>query len=159
MADDRRYVSQPVRTQRRWHAGFYTGQDEDVTERARRYAEAPHGWGGYEANLGVARGEVHQIAPAQNMRGRGPKGYRRSDARAQEILCEQLTDDPRIDASELEVEVREGRVALRGSVPDRWMKFAIEDLVERCLGTVEVDNQLRVHRSADPPSSDWPIGS
>ena len=34
-------------------------------------------------------------------RGRGPRGYTRSDERLLETVCEQLTDDPRIDATEL----------------------------------------------------------
>ena len=32
-------------------------------------------------------------------RGRGPKGYRRSDERIREDVCERLTEDPFIDAS------------------------------------------------------------
>lgn len=80
---------------------------------------------------------------AQGFRGRGPKGYRRSDERLQEMVCDRLTDDPRIDASDIAVEVRDQIVRLTGSVDDRRTKYDVEELVERC-GASEIDNQLRV---------------
>jgi hypothetical protein len=76
-------------------------------------------------------------------RGRGPQGYTRSDERLLETVCEQLTDDPQIDASDIEVEVKQQVVTLRGSVPDRRTKYAVEDLVENA-GARDIENQLRV---------------
>jgi osmotically-inducible protein OsmY len=81
----------------------------------------------------------------ESYRGRGPKGYTRSDERLRETICEWLTDDPRIDASDIEVDVQEQRVTLRGSVNDRRTKYAVEELVER-TGAREIDNNLRVRR-------------
>lgn len=80
---------------------------------------------------------------AVSYRGRGPKGYERSDQRLKEIICERLTDDPRIDASDVSVEVNQKVVRLTGTVPERRIKYAIEDLIERC-NVQDVDNQLRV---------------
>jgi hypothetical protein len=60
-----------------------------------------------------------------------------------EVICERLTDDPRIDASEIHVEVNQQNVKLTGSVPDRRTKYEVEDLVEHC-GATDIDNQLRV---------------
>lgn len=77
-------------------------------------------------------------------RGRGPRGYARSDQRLKEIICERLTDDPRIDASDVSVDVNQSVVRLTGSVSQRRTKYAIEDLIERCHGVKDVDNQLRV---------------
>ena len=77
-------------------------------------------------------------------RGRGPKGYTRSDERLLETICERLTDDPRIDARDIEVEVKQQAVTLRGNVDDRRTKYAVEELVENC-GVRDVDNQLRVN--------------
>lgn len=77
-------------------------------------------------------------------RGRGPKGYVRSDERLREIICEQLTDDPYVDASEMEVRVSGGEVTLTGSVTDRRMKWRAEDIVEAYTGGAEVHNRLRV---------------
>jgi osmotically-inducible protein OsmY len=78
-------------------------------------------------------------------RGRGPKGYLRSDERLRETICEGLTDDPRIDASDIEVEVKDQAVTLRGSVDDRRTKYAVEELVAGC-GVRDIENQLRVTR-------------
>jgi osmotically-inducible protein OsmY len=82
-------------------------------------------------------------AYARGFSGRGPKGYQRSDERIQELICDRLTDDPRIDASDITVEVRDHIVRLTGSVDDRRTKYEVEELVERC-GVNEIDNQLRV---------------
>ena len=84
----------------------------------------------------------------QSQRGRGPKGYQRSDERLQEIVCERLTDDPNIDASEISVEVTGQVVRLTGTVYDRTTKYQVEDLVEQCGGVKDIDNQLRVQSSS-----------
>ena len=81
----------------------------------------------------------------ESYRGRGPQGYTRSDERLRETICERLTDDPHIDASDIEVDVQQQRVTLRGSVDDRRTKYAVEDLVENA-GAREIDNELRVRR-------------
>jgi hypothetical protein len=82
--------------------------------------------------------------------GRGPRNYRRADARIHEELCERLTADPDVDASDIEVEVTEARVLLRGTVPDRRMKHRAEDLADGLFGVAEVGNQLRVQRPGGP---------
>jgi len=82
--------------------------------------------------------------------GRGPKNYRRSDDRIREELCDRLMAHPEIDAGEIEVEVKEAHVVLRGSVPDRRTKHRVEDLAERVLGAMDIDNQLRVQRGDEP---------
>ncbi len=87
-----------------------------------------------------------QSEPVQSFRGRGPKGYVQSDARLREIICERLLEDPYIDASDVVVEVANGEVALSGSVGERWVKYQIEELVERSTGTREIHNRLRVQR-------------
>lgn len=86
-----------------------------------------------------------EAAAQPSFRGRGPKGYTRSDERLLESICERLTDDPRIDASDIEVEVKQQVVTLRGTVSDRRSKYAAEELVEDC-GARDIDNQLRVSR-------------
>jgi osmotically-inducible protein OsmY len=79
-------------------------------------------------------------------RGRGPKGYMRTDERLLETICERLTDDPRIDASDIEIEVKQQAVTLRGTVDRRHTKYAVEELVEDA-GARDIDNQLRVRSS------------
>jgi osmotically-inducible protein OsmY len=75
-------------------------------------------------------------------RGKGPKGYQRSDDRVKELICERLRDDPEIDPGEVTINVAGGRVTLDGSVDSRRTKRAIEDIAEQF--DVEVQNNLRV---------------
>lgn len=63
----------------------------------------------------------------------GPKGYQRSDERIREDICERLMRHHHIDSSEVTVEVKDAKVVLEGTVPDRRMKHAIEDLADACL--------------------------
>lgn len=82
-------------------------------------------------------------------RGRGPKGYVRSDERLREIICEQLTDDSNIDASDIGIEVENQYVRLTGSIEDPELKQEVEALVERIGGVKGIDNQLRT-RAVQP---------
>jgi BON domain len=77
-------------------------------------------------------------------RGLGPKGYQRSDERIREDVCERLTDDPFIDASDIEVVVRGREVTLSGTVASRGLRRRVEDLAEMASGVTHVQNDLRV---------------
>jgi len=77
-------------------------------------------------------------------RGRGPRDYRRSDDRLREEVCERLTDDHYVDASNIEVEVRDGEVTLTGSVESRDQKRRAENVADRLSGVKDVHNRLRV---------------
>ncbi|MGO4526907.1 BON domain-containing protein [Microvirga sp. 2MCAF35] len=82
-------------------------------------------------------------------RGRGPKGYQRSDARLTEDVNDRLTEDPHIDASEIEVRVENREVTLTGTVNSRFEKRHAEDLAESVSGVTHVQNNLRVQQQAD----------
>jgi osmotically-inducible protein OsmY len=82
-------------------------------------------------------------------RGRGPKGYQRSDARIMEDVNDRLTDDPHLDASEIEVSVTGREVTLTGKVNSRFEKRHAEDLAESVSGVAHVQNNLRVQNYAD----------
>jgi len=77
-------------------------------------------------------------------RGRGPRGYQRTDERIREDVCEYLTDAGDVDASEIEVAVTSGAVTLSGTVADRYEKRRAEDLAESVSGVREVQNHLRL---------------
>lgn len=77
-------------------------------------------------------------------RGRGPRGYQRSDARIQEDICDRLTEDPYLDASDIEVRVHDREVTLAGHVATRDDKRRAERLVEDAPGVQHVQNSLRV---------------
>lgn len=87
------------------------------------------------------------IAPQRDYRGRGPKSYQPSDERLKDVVSERLRDDPRVDASDITVDVTGGHVSLSGEVDTRRTKHLVEDLVDACRGVQQIDNRLRV-RSA-----------
>jgi len=83
---------------------------------------------------------------AQHHRGRGPRGYRRSDDRILEDVNDRLTDDPFVDASNIEVSVSNSEVTLSGTVDSRDAKRRAEDIAERIAGVTHVQNNLRVQQ-------------
>jgi osmotically-inducible protein OsmY len=85
--------------------------------------------------------------------GKGPKGYQRSDERIREEIADNLMRHPQIDASEIEIEVREGMVTLKGTVDDRQVKYMLEDEVEGVLGVKDVTNQVRVQKESKSSGS------
>lgn len=81
-------------------------------------------------------------------RGRGPKGYARSDARIEEDVNDRLTDHPGVDASEIEVTVKDREVTLNGTVDSRRAKRMAEDCCDHVSGVTHVQNNLRVQPRA-----------
>lgn len=77
-------------------------------------------------------------------RGRGPKGYTRSDERIREDVSDRLMDDPIVDASEVEVSVSGCEVTLTGTVDTREQRRRAEDCADRVSGVTHVQNNLRV---------------
>jgi len=91
--------------------------------------------------------------------GRGPKGYRRSDDRIKEEICDLLTSHHEVDPSEVEIKVSNCEVTLTGSVNSRNEKRMIEDLASQVQGVSDVTNQLRVQSSQDSSRFSSPEGS
>lgn len=89
--------------------------------------------------------------------GVGPKGYQRSDDRIREDVCELLTRHGQLDASNIEVDVRDGEVTLTGLVDSRWAKREAEDVADEASGVRDVHNQLRV--SGDRRGQDRMVGT
>jgi len=119
--------------QGRFDRGPYRGQDD-----------------GREA-LGPMRdrgmGQEGQGGPGGSHRGRGPRGYTRSDERIREDVCDRLTDDFFVDASDVEIRVSNGEVMLDGTVNNRDERHRAEDIVADVSGVKHVQNNLRVrHR-------------
>jgi hypothetical protein len=83
--------------------------------------------------------------------GKGPKNYSRPDESIREDASEALMVSIEIDASEIEVEVQDGIVVLKGSVPDRLMKHHCEWVIEGIAGVKDIKNELRVEREPDSP--------
>lgn len=130
---DRPYGNRP-------YPGDYGRREHDgIRERDREAWRDPTSWLGADHNGGDP-----------GHRGRGPKGYLRSDDRIRDDVCDCLTDDPHIDASDVEVTVKNGEVTLAGKVDSRAARRHAEELTEGLPGVKHVQNDLRVaDRSSD----------
>jgi hypothetical protein len=138
--------------------GEHYGDERDDDRRApgRSYV----GWADAGSMQGRWSGEgprgddTHGAPPSGSARRPGPKGWQRSDERIHDDVCERLSRSG-LDASDVSVEVRDGRVTLAGTVSDRPMKHAIESLVDGCHGVRDIDNRIKVMRPEprqdDPP--------
>ena len=109
------------------------------------HRNAPHGSRDLES--GADRGwNIGRDTDRGSYRGLGPKNYQRSDERIREDVCERLTMDHDVDASEIEVMVEGAVVTLNGSVNARHAKRLAEDIAESVRGVKDVQNNLRVVR-------------
>jgi len=79
--------------------------------------------------------------------GRGPKNWQRSDDRIREDINEELTRNPDVDATEIDVAVNAGEVTLTGTVSDRHERREAEECAWRVSGVKEVHNNVRVHQT------------
>ena len=131
---------QPYRSDQQF--GTY-GSDYDDGRRTGARHDRPSG-----------RSEMHQRDDQWNRgnrsglsgehRGKGPRGYERSQDRIMEDVCERLTFDERVDASEIEVKVDQHEVILTGTVTTREEKRRAEDLAESIPGVRNVENRIKV---------------
>ena len=80
-------------------------------------------------------------------RGRGPRGYVRSPARIYEDLCDRLTDNPFIDASDIEVTVAGTEVTLSGTVRDTIALRQAQAIAEEVAGVSHVHNRLLIREA------------
>jgi hypothetical protein len=99
------------------------------------------GWGG---NTGSWQGAE---SSRYGYRGKGPRGYQRSDERIKEDVNDRLSDDSFIDASDIEVALSNGEVVLKGTVDSREAKRRAEDIAESISGVHNVENRLRVKQN------------
>jgi HSP20 family molecular chaperone IbpA len=142
------------------YGGYYRGygardygpegaRDEDRGyDRSRdeaRWQSGFRGGGGFRSGEMRPEARGFRIGPYA---GRGPSGYRRSDERIREDVCDRLTEDPGVDAYHIEITVHDGEVTLEGTVEDRRSKRDAEDLVDEVPGVRQVHNRLRVDSGA-----------
>jgi hypothetical protein len=103
------------------------------------------GWDEYY-NQGYERGSRHHggalLGHDAGHAGRGPRGYKRSDDSIYDDVCDTLTLSPDVDASDIEVSVKEGIVFLNGNVSDRQSKKMAELEIENVSGVMDVQNLL-----------------
>jgi osmotically-inducible protein OsmY len=119
--------------------------------RESEYSRSGSSFGEYGQQYGQPSGQFGSRGGSQGQgmhRGKGPKNFQRSDERVKELLCERLHDDPDIDASEITVNVQNGRITLEGTVDSRRTKMAVEDVAEQ-IGVQDVQNNLRVQKQGE----------
>jgi osmotically-inducible protein OsmY len=121
--------------QHRYGSQGYQGWGQD------QHGQQTYGDGARAGRQGVHQG-VHGVQGGH--RGKGPAGYQRSDDRIRELVCEALTDHDHIDATNIEINVKNGEVTLTGTVEDRRQKRLAEDIVEELAFVKDVLNQLRI---------------
>ncbi len=125
--------------------GGYGSYDRERVNRGHQAPSGSQGWVG--GQLGYGPGSTSQSSESRGRHyGRGPKGWQRSDERIREDVSERLSDHPDIDASDIEVEVKQGEVILKGTVKERHAKRLAEDVAEGVSGVRDVQNQIRVDR-------------
>lgn len=95
---------------------------------------------------GFYQGEDRQRYGEGPHRGAGPKGYQRSDERIKEEVCERLTWHGQIDASNIEIDVKDGEVTLRGQVEHKYEKRMAEDIIESIHGVKDIQNEIHVQK-------------
>ena len=84
---------------------------------------------------------------AGTYRGIGPRGYRRSPERIYEDICDRLTENPFIDASDIEVSVSGAEVTLVGAVDSVIALRQAEEIADEVAGVSHVHNRLSVRES------------
>ncbi|WP_296597867.1 BON domain-containing protein [Phenylobacterium sp.] len=140
---------------REYERNRYEGGGEGFEDRARdagdflrRAGQRISNWfsdvageGSYDRGYAEDRKRYDEFRGA---RGRGPKGYQRSDDRISDEAHQRLTDDPWLDATEVNVSVSGGEVTLSGTVDSREAKHRAERIVEDVSGVKHVQNNLRV---------------
>jgi osmotically-inducible protein OsmY len=149
------WQSQPQRSGRFGEGGGYFDEGSRYGESGRyeRFGEGGFDesrrqrFGSESSDFGGERGSwggLGRRSESGQFAGRGPKNYRRSDQRIQEEVCDRLTSDPQVDASEIQVSVKDGEITLEGTVGERRMKRLAEDCAESVAGVNQVHNRLRV---------------
>ena len=143
--------------ERRWEIGAgerWTGHTGG-SDRGERLTDPESArWRGWEEEHERRPGIVRKLTDELGITRPGPKGYHRSDERIREDVCERLWHDARLDVGEVSVNVSGGVVTLEGTVPERRMKHAIEDLAASCRGVKDVENRIRIDR--DTPAAPHP---
>lgn len=97
-----------------------------------------------DAREGTARPAHRMAGPSRHPLA--PRDIQRSDAELYEDICEALVHREDVDSSDVTVAVREGEVTLDGSVPERRMRYLIEDLAAGHPAVRDVDNRIAVRK-------------
>ena len=135
------------------HVGYGRGMNRGMENRGMEYDDRNRGerdwWDKTKDEVSSWFGDDdaerrRRMDEVRGHKGKGPKGYTRSDERIKEDVNDRLSDDPSVDASEIDVTVDNREVTLTGTVNSRWEKRHAEDVVESVSGVKDVENRLKV---------------
>ncbi len=169
---DSDYNSRIVRSSDRDYAGGYYGRDYDSDDyddynRSRYYRDYDYDAADYDrddrgffdkagdevaswfGDDDAARRRRRDAGSYESHRGKGPKGYRRSDNRIEEDVNDNLSHDHFLDATDIEISVEDGEITLDGNVRSRSDKRRAEDIAHDVSGVGHVQNNLRVKKYDD----------
>lgn len=118
---------------------FELGEEDNVHQLS--HPEYP-GMSSEEEEYELESNKPHRIG----FSGVGPKGYKRSDEKIYEEVCEVLMQHRAIDASNIVVKISEGLVNLSGKVNSRFEKKLAEEIIEPLSGVKDIQNELSVMR-------------
>jgi osmotically-inducible protein OsmY len=122
-------------------SGDYVQQARHMWEQAKDKVSS---WFGNDDNE-RSRYENRPMGPH---RGKGPKGYQRSDQRIREDVSDRFYEDDYLDASDLQIRVENGEVILDGTVDSKQAKRRAEDIAEAISGVRNVQNHIRVNTNS-----------
>lgn len=118
-----------------WSRGSVTPFEDDVVLSERHYQ----------------LGSVSYDRPSQFSRtiqkdytGVGPLNYKRPDIRIHDDAADALYRCPDVDASDIEVTVKNGIVTLSGTVHSRVEKKVAEMTIEGLPGIIDIENRLTI---------------
>lgn len=117
----------------------YFARDDRRPARARRRGAPEAGW---QFGPGISGAGDTTLGPGPHA-GRGPRDWRRTDEWIREDVCQWMSDDPRLDAREIDVRVQDGDVTLDGRVADRGARRLAEDIAAAVPGVRDVFNHLK----------------
>lgn len=137
---DRRYEEEEDMPDRGDYARGSERPGETTRGRGSSFDRPIYGEGNYGERTYRDRGHSERGEFA----GRGPRTFRRSDERIYDEVGDRFTRDPWLDASDIDFEVKDATVILRGTVPDREAKRRAEDIAESVTGVDDVRNEIRV---------------
>ncbi|MBY4896983.1 BON domain-containing protein [Cupriavidus sp. AU9028] len=129
--------------------GYGAARNIDHDYHYRRGDIGGQGYGGGGMGFGEPGNEPlgRQYDDAHRPRARvAPKGYRRTDERICDEVCERLAHARGLDVSEVTVDVGSAIVTLGGTIRDRQAKYRVEEIAAEVAGVDEVINNIRVPR-------------
>lgn len=137
MQDNPRLTEVRMRRHEEIERGTYSDNEDDrIISRDITLSGVRMGREDFETGFPHSEQESH--------RGKGPKGWKRSDSKIEEDVCDALYVSSKVDATEIEVKVADRCVFLIGFVRDRETKRSAERCAEEVIGVDDVRNELRI---------------